>query len=263
MSDLPNDEISEDFARCWTAAGRHLEQRMAGADTLWMRAHLAPPFLEHLSFRIGNRLVFVRLEDVDGALEMPGSLEDLQRIAAGCEGIACLMPMRNAGGVWAAAEPGWGLIDARTRAAVDPSELVTDETVELTVWELQDFAVQVVRRALEQQGRELISWQSEPDVYPSIWFVGDSGPEWVVVGFARYPLRDAYPPADMDGIAEQCGPQALRGHFASVGVASAGEAEGGSEDGEPLPLLRGAPLMVAFSGLTEHHPRENQQGSAS
>ena len=131
------------------------------------------------------------------------------------------------------------------------------------MWELQDFAVQVVRRALEQQGRELLSWQSEPDVYPSIWFVGDSGPEWVVVGFARYPLRDAYPPADMDGIAEQCRPQALRGHFASGGVASAREAEGGSEDGEPLPLLRGAPLMVAFSGLTEHHPRENQQGSAS
>jgi hypothetical protein len=26
-----------------------------------------------------------------------------------------------------------------------------------------------------------MSWQGNPSVDPSIWFVGDSGPEWVVV----------------------------------------------------------------------------------
>jgi hypothetical protein len=264
MSDLGMDEVSEEFERCWAAAGQHLEQCLRGADTSWMRAHLAPPFLEHISFRIGNQLVFVRLEDVDGALEVPGSTEGLERIAEACGGSACLMPMRGQGGQWTAAEPDWGLIDARTRAAVTPPDLVTDADVEMSVWELQDCAVNVVRRALEKQGREIVSWQSDPELHPAIWFIGDSGLEWVVVGFARYPQRQAHLPPDIDDIAAQWADTARCGHFASVTLASAGEAEGGAEDRLPLPLLRGRPLMVAFDGLTAHNPGDNnQQGSAS
>ncbi|MCC7464186.1 MAG: hypothetical protein IT480_17210 [Gammaproteobacteria bacterium] len=263
MNEPSMDEVGEDFARCWAAAGGHLEQQMSGSDAAWMRSHLAPPFLEHISFRVGNRLVFVRLEDVDARLAVPGTLDDLLRIAAACAGTACLMPMRNVAGEWVPAEPGWGLIDAQTHGAVNPPDLVTSEPVEMTVWELQDLAVQVVLRRLEQQGHPVISWQSDPDVHPSIWFAGESGLEWVVVGFARYPRRDAYPPADMDGIARQYAAQAARGHFASVGIASAGEAEGGSPDGEPLPLLRGRPLMVAFGSLAEHQPRADQQEPVS
>lgn len=255
MNRTPSDTATAEFAHCWAAAGRHLDQRLEGADAAWMRAQLAPPFLEHLSFRLGNQLVFVRLEDVDGTLEVPASRADLERIAAACEGIACLMPMRHRDGAWEPAETGWGLLDVATGAAVDPAALASDAPVEMSVWELQDVAVQVVRRALEQQGVEILSWQADPDQHPSIWFNGESGPEWVVVGFARYPQRDAYHPADMDAIAARCAAQARRGHFASVGLASSGEAEGGSADGEPLPLLRGVPLMVAFSGLSEHNPQ--------
>ena len=254
METLPTEEASGEFARCWAAAGQHLDQLTSGHDMAWMRAQLVPPYLEHLSFRIGNQLVFVRLEDVAGAIEVPGSRAELQRIAAACGGVACLMPMRRRVGRWEPAEPGWGLVDVQTGAPVHPPALPTNEPVEMSVWELQDLAVQVVRRALEREGREIISWQGDPDRHPAIWFNGDSGPEWVVVGFARYPRRDAYPPADLAAIAERCGRHARRGHLASVAFASAGEAEGGSEDGEPLPLLRGAPLMVAFAGLAEHNP---------
>jgi hypothetical protein len=256
VDELPTDEVSEDFARCWAAAGRYLEQRMPADNGAWMRAHLAPPYLEHLSFRVGNRLVFVRLEDVDGAVELPGTLAGLHEVAEACDGIACLMPMRNRGGTWAPAEPDWGLIDARTRRPVNPLELVDDLPVEMTAWELQDLAVQIVRRALEQQGRELISWQSNPELHPAIWFVGDSGAEWVVVRVARYPQRAADPPADMAAIAAQCQRHARCGYFASVAVANAREAEGGADDGTALPLLRGQPLMVAFDGLTEHNSAE-------
>ncbi|MFO1400036.1 MAG: hypothetical protein U1F30_02290 [Steroidobacteraceae bacterium] len=263
MSDLGMEEAGEEFERCWAAAGQHLEERLQGADSSWMRAHLSPPFLEHISFRIGNQLVFVRLEDVDGTLAVPGSIEGLERIAAACEGSACVLPMRQQDGRWAPAEAGWGLLDARTRAAVTPPDLVTDADVEMSVWELQDCAVNVVRRALEQQGREVVSWQADPELHPAIWFIGDSGLEWVVVGFARYPQRQAHLPPDIDEIAAQWQDTASRGHFASVALASAGEAEGGAEDGMPLPLLRGRPLMVAFDGLTAHNPGENNQGSTT
>jgi hypothetical protein len=58
---------------------------------------------------------------------------------------------------------------------VDPRALVTDERIEMTDWELHDMAVQVVREHLQQQGFELMSWQGNPEVDPSIWFIGKSG----------------------------------------------------------------------------------------
>jgi hypothetical protein len=71
---------------------------------------------------------------------------------------------------------GWGLIDAETgRMLIDPISFVSDEKIEMTDWELQDFAVQVVRDDLKTSGRELMSWNGNPEVMPSIWFVGDQG----------------------------------------------------------------------------------------
>src|SRR5437870_4919185 len=71
----------------------------------------------------------------------------------------------------------------------------------MTDWEVQDFAVQVVRQQLEKQGRQLISWQGTPSVDPSLWFVGDQGPEWVVVRAVRHPRTRANVPANWDKIA--------------------------------------------------------------
>ena len=45
-------------------------------------------------------------------------------------------------------EPGWGLIDPQTREIINPYDLVTNEHILMTDWEIQDFAVQVVRNYL-------------------------------------------------------------------------------------------------------------------
>ena len=58
---------------------------------------------------------------------------------------------------WCAELPGWGLIDARTGAPVNPVDIVSDEKIEITDWELQDFAVQVVRTQLEKESFQLMS----------------------------------------------------------------------------------------------------------
>ena len=71
MYDIPMQEPSEYFARCWQAAGRHLQAQAHNVPLNWLKAELVPPFLEHLSFRIGNQLFFVRVEDVDGKVEGP------------------------------------------------------------------------------------------------------------------------------------------------------------------------------------------------
>ena len=82
-------QVSEAFAQCWKAAGLHLQEQGQGS-LKWLRAHLNPPFLEHLSFRIGNQLFFVRVEDAREQVAGPSSLEGLLSIADGSQGHACV-----------------------------------------------------------------------------------------------------------------------------------------------------------------------------
>ena len=71
---------SQEFAQCWQTAGRHLNIKGDGAIN-WLKAELTPPFLEHLSFRLGNQLFYIRLVDVDERAQMPGNLSGLMSVA--------------------------------------------------------------------------------------------------------------------------------------------------------------------------------------
>jgi hypothetical protein len=251
MYDIEMQGASQEFARCWKAAGLHI-QRMAQGQVPWLKSNLHPPFLEHLSFRMGNQLFFIRLEDVESRLEVPGTRRGVMAIAEGCKGHACIMPMRRRGGEWIADGRGWGLCDLRTGQAIDPVALISDELIEMTDWELQDFAVMVVKDELAKQGRTLMSWHGDPSVHPSIWFVGDHGPEWVVVRAARYPEASAELPVNWRAIAERCASLGKQGHFASVGVVSAEDAFDPTGAVPATPLWRGHAMHVRFEGLTKH-----------
>ncbi|CAK7054575.1 MAG: hypothetical protein DELT_01157 [Desulfovibrio sp.] len=239
------DKPSEEFALCWSMAGKHLENCAQGR-IFWLKAHLQPPFLEHLSFRLGNQLFFVRVEDVDHNLETPGSYAGLMRISKNCGGHPCTMPMKKQGNTWKPAEGGWGLLHAQTRHGVDPVSLISQEDIEMTEWELFDFAVQIVRNNLG--GRQIMSWNSDPEVTPSIWFVGEHGPEWILVKAVKYPETDAELPDNIDEVSSRCSKIAHKGNFAVVGIASAEER---SNVGEPLPLLRGHGLVARYDGLRD------------
>jgi hypothetical protein len=136
-----------------------------------------------------------------------------------------------------------------TGAPVEPLELVSDEKIEMTDWEVQDMAVQVVRNNLIEQGYQLMSWQSNPDVDPSIWFVGESkAPEWVVVRAVSYPEKQARQPDNWESIAAQCARLSKIGHFASVALVSADQPFE-SDDEDAVPLWRGYGMYVRFTGL--------------
>jgi hypothetical protein len=242
----------EEFRHCCAAAGRHLDSCMPSLR--WLKNHLSPPFLEHLSFELGNQAFFVRREDTDGVLDVPGTRGGLLAIATGCNGHPCLLPMRRNGGEWAPEYPSWGLVNAHTGGPIDPVALVTNELIEMTDWELQDFAVQVVSTVLEKEGRQLTLRQGNPDVNPSIWFVGDSGPEWVVVRAVRYPELEADPPANLRELTDCCSSRGKVGYFASVGVASADDVFDPSGTIPPVPLWRGRPMFVRYHGLVALAP---------
>jgi len=247
MYQLPKQSVSDEFVACWRAAGSHISgvKTKVSDDFVWLKASLQPPMLEHFSFRLGNQLYFVRLEDVSGQLDAPGSLAGLFRISDGCQGHPCIMPMRRSGSDWVADASGWGLVHARKLDSVDPVVLVSSERVPMTDWELHDFAVHTVAQQLEREGIAVADVQGAPDVDPSIWFRGEQGPEWVVVRAVRYPERKAQRPENLAAIAANCAKIATRGHFASVGVGGAEEPYDGSRHN----LWRGAGMYAAYDGL--------------
>jgi len=251
MHNIEMQEMSPEFLKCWQAAALHLDKQVQGGINTWLRAHPYPPFLEHLSFRLGNQLFFVRVEAAGGKIAGPGNLQGLFSVAEGCQGHACVMPMKMKffGGAWAAETGGWGLLDANSRAPVNAFELVTDKQIEVTTWELHDFAVQVVRDQLKKEGHQVMSWHGNPDVDPSIWFIGGSKkPEWVVVRSVRYPEKDAARPANWSTIAASCAQMSNIGHFASVAFASTDDPFDSSGK-NVVPLFRGHGTHVSYEGL--------------
>lgn len=251
MYEIETHEMSKDFLPCWKAAGIHLSEQADDGLQTWLRAHPYPPFLEHLSFRLGNQLFFVRVEDVDGNVKGPGNPQGHITAARIANGRACVMPMKKSflGGAWVADMPGWGLLDAETRNPINPVALITDEKIEMTRWEVQDMAVQVVRDHLEEEGFELMSWQGNPEVDPSIWFIGKTKrPEWVVVRSVKFPEHNAPRPSNWQAIAAGCAKISPTGHFASVAIVSADQPFT-SLDEPSAPLWRGHAMHVRFTGL--------------
>jgi hypothetical protein len=140
-------------------------------------------------------------------------------------------------------------VSAITGAAIDPFALVSDAKIEMTDWELHDFAVQVVRDDLKHQGYKIMSFQGNPGVDPAIWYIGKSkGPEWVVVRASRYPHKIDARPANWDTIVQGCKKLSVIGHFASVGFAGADE-QTNADRSAPIPLLRGHGMRVAYEGF--------------
>lgn len=250
MLDIEMHKASEEFSQCWQAAGSHIQTKTGDSPLSWLKADLNPPFLEHLSFRMGNQLYFIRIEDVDGHVTGPGSADGFRIIAEGCNGIPCRMPMRCIGSTWSPLVPGWGLIHATTGRPIDPVARISEEKIEMTDWEVHDFAVQVVRNhVVTELSRELMSSQGNPQVDPSIWFVGDNGPEWVVVRSVRFPEREAAMPDNIADIAANCARRSAVGYFASVAVANSEDSYDASNRVSTLPLYRGHRMFVAFEGF--------------
>jgi hypothetical protein len=118
----------------------------------------------------------------------------------------------------------------------------------MTNWELLDFAVQIVRNHItEKLGGDIISSQSNPDVHPSIWFVGDEGPEWVAVQMATYGSSEFFPSCDLSTVARSCADRSAFGHVAKVGLFHADQ--GFDDNSLAVPMLRGHGAMIRFNGL--------------
>ena len=247
MYNIEMHQVSKDFALCWNTALNHIETK--GREVIqWLKCDLTPPILEHASFRIGNQLFFVRIEDIDKLLETPSTPEGLKTIAKGCNGIACYMPMRRKGLGWEVEVEDWGLIDPDKENIINPFDLVTDENILMTDWEIQDFAVQVVRNYIQEKlDFKILSSQGNPSVHPSLWFKGEEKDECVIVGSARFGEYKPELPNNVNDIIKSVSKITNKVHFASVGFFHPNQ----KNSKEILPLYRCHGTGIQFKGLEQ------------
>ena len=277
--EVENKISDKDFAACFDAAVRHLQTLLAkcaedspdggtkGVPHTWIKDIPTAPLLEHMSFMLGNQAFFVRLEDVEsfdlpllsddkrsgelsaalGTSRFPGTMQGLMRVASGYEGRACVMPMRRQSGgdgssAWRPALPGWSLLELRGLKPIDPSTIVNTDRIRATDWELHDAAVRVVRDALRDSGKRVISWTSDPGVMPSLWFDEEGGkPNWVIVRACRAPEKNL--PAPEAELAKKIKAQmgGAPGHYACVNFT------GKDDDGV---VYRGEESTHEYAGLS-------------
>ena len=246
MYEIQQEEFPRDFTLAWESAGMHIQQ-MGQEGIHWLHATLNTPVIEHLSFRLGNQLFFIYV-DTDALPLNEARRKFFLDTCLEATATPCVLRMERNGASFSPARPGWGLVDAATGLPVNPTEMVSDELIEMSDWELHDFAIQVVRSYLEKESKEVFSAQSSLHVDPSIWFKDGGKPCWVVVRAGRYPAKNANRPTNLENIKESCAKMSHTGFFASVTVAAARDPSD-SEDKEIRPLYRGHGMHVRFEGL--------------
>ncbi len=249
--EIPNPPLDRDFVEAFKVAGMHIQSmaKRCGVQITWLRAVPYGPSIEHLSFFCKNQVYFVQALDNSGEKIFPGGSEQgMRRIAKAWGGVACWMPLRRAAkkGLppWQPVIPNWGLISVDDEELVDPVEMGLAEPPVATDWELHDFAVQFVREKLQEGGVDVLSWNSDPDVMPSIWISGNDGPEWVVVGECREPETDVKKPEGLREQLRQLREQGCRGWWAPVVFRALTK-----KPGRPELIYRGEGADADFAGL--------------
>ena len=251
--EIPMNEVTKEFAECWRSAGLHLNEMASALEERqfgYFNASLAPPFLEHLSFRVGNKIYFVCLADIDQSLTCPTGVDQTIYAAELARGVPCVLPMRKTREGWKPVNESWGLVHAQTSELIDPAKLITDEPVAMSEWEIQDFAVQIVRSDLEAKGHQILSNNSHPNVNPSLFFVNEHHEKcFVQVLPGVFPNNPLVNRANLERLKRSLDEHSDRGFYAPVKLL--GE-EVLNTRGEAIQeLFRGFPLSVSYDGLIE------------
>ncbi len=253
------NKITEEFETCWKAAGRHLISRVDNLNLRLLRDELVPPFLEHMAFIIGNQLFMINILPDDPNIQLPTSRDSCIEIAERANAVPCFMRMKKVKGQWVPVDSEWGLTSEIHHTPLDPVSLITEEKIEISDWELHDFATQIVRNEILEEGGVINSWCSDPNIYPSMFFIDKDGEKrFVIVTASRYPCDPGMDRAGNENISYERIGKIMRliktsnaeasGFIAMMSVASADDAF--DPDIEPaLPLWRGHGYYLNYGGL--------------
>lgn len=257
MYDIDRPEPSQFFVDTRKLVGNWLQQRMNQIEgTRWIKGYLTYPAFEHLSFSYKNQIFCVVVDIIDENTKkscLPDKTKNL--LIKECEKnnlIPCLYkvlvdnPQNPAYNTLKQYSDGWNLFDARNNEPIIPERLGTDDLVEMSEWELNDFAIQVVRDYITDNLKlKILSYQNIVGIDPQLWFMDDNRQKhFVIVRYTMYPNKDAQKPNNINSIQNKC--KGYDGFFASVAFCSKGK--------NPSVLYRGQESYISFAGLEKLAP---------
>jgi len=198
-------------------------------DAYGVKAGFTWPSFENIVFGFKNQ-VFAVIVDMVGYEGRQSYLSErmrmnLQRNSCANNLVPCLFKVHvdvKKGEVKGMCGDGWNLFHAISEEKVDVEGLGGDEPIEMSDWELQECAIQVVMDyGIRKEGKyKISSYSNAPEVDPQIWMVDKYGNmKWVMVRHAMYPERRAKVPDNMGSLAKSLD---SGGFFASVAFCAAG-----------------------------------------
>lgn len=172
MYDIDRPEPSRFFVDTRKLVGNWLQQRMNQIKgTRWIKGYLTYPAFEHLSFSYKNQIFCVVVDIIDENTKkscLPDKTKNL--LIKECEKnnlIPCLYkvlvdnPQNPVYNTLKQYSDGWNLFDARNNEPIIPEQLGIDNLVEMSKWELNDFAIQVVRNYITDNLKlKILSYQN-------------------------------------------------------------------------------------------------------
>ena len=257
MYDIDRPEPSQFFVDTRKLVVDWLQQRINQIEgTRWIKSYLTYPAFEHLSFSYKNQIFCVLIDIIDENTKkscLPDKTKNL--LIKECEKnnlIPCLYkvlvdnPQNPTYNTLKQYSDGWNLYDARNNEPIIPERLGTDDLIKMSEWELNDFAIQVVRDYITDNLKlKILSYQNIVGIDPQLWFMDDNRQKhFVIVRYTMYPNKDTKKPNHTNSIQDKC--KGYEGFFASVAFCSKGE--------NPSVLYRGQENYISFTGLEKLAP---------
>ena len=225
-----NEEATPELEEAVRAARAWLQQRGSGSIH-WFFSSLKPPVFFHLAFRYGNQLFFVTVHDSKHVPQKPSA--GIWLLARLTGGICSRMPMRRTGssftpeiGGWGLAQDGVGTVDEVTLgASIDVEREAACPPHDMSTWEIQEHAVQVVCDLVEKQGGRIDYRTSFPAALPSIMFTNHVGRGWIIVLATKHPAENASLPSTTKDLMEKFADWKAGGYVAFVALSGSPQAD--------------------------------------
>jgi hypothetical protein len=260
-------EHSEAFLRARNAAGVRLQDLFGqfggcvqnSQDYRWIKTDLTWPSFDHLTFAYRNQ-VFSLLVDLVHSGRSSLSIQEVKRCVNACTEhnlISCVFPVDAQS--FTPLINGWNLTHLESRIPLQPEYCIDDVKVEMSDWELRNFAIQIVRdHVVKNMKGNVLSYCDVTGIDPQVWFEDQHGNRsWVIVrNFAQISGSES---KEFAGI-ERSNPKLVPydGFFGAVSVASSELITFDLDDKiVPLskrfdgssPIYRGDGFYVNFKGL--------------
>ena len=190
---------SELFIDVMNFSGQFLHEKMNQVENCsWLKSEMTRPSFDHFSIAYKNQVfsILIDIRDDDGNSFLPPEFLKRQLGEAKKNNlIPCLFPVviENMDSTTARVidNNNWNLFDSVSGDVIIPEKLVSDEKIEMSPWELHNFAIMQTRFMLKQQDYKIVSFQNVIGVDPQLWFLDDDGNNsWVVIRYNEINLDD-------------------------------------------------------------------------